>query len=121
MKVDHLQNENTELQKLFQEKSNINEDIRQEVSRLSSENSVCFSILSQVTRLNVGVIRFCSRYITFVYYIHTISMFPLYVSYYFRLEVYEITQITKQSIFIKTAGHVLVDFVATNQIIVTKG
>ena len=39
----------------------------------------------------------------------------------FRLEVYEITQITKQSIFIKTAGHVLVDFVATNQIIVTKG
>lgn len=40
MKVDHLQNENSKLQNLFQEKSNVNENIRQEVSRLSSENSV---------------------------------------------------------------------------------
>lgn len=42
LKVDHLQNENSKLQNLFQEKSNVNENIRQEVSRLSSENSVCF-------------------------------------------------------------------------------
>lgn len=41
LKVDHLQNESSKLQNLFQEKSNINETIRQEVSRLSSENSVC--------------------------------------------------------------------------------
>uniref|UniRef100_A0A3B3XZU9 Dilute domain-containing protein n=1 Tax=Poecilia mexicana TaxID=48701 RepID=A0A3B3XZU9_9TELE len=41
LRVEHLQNENGKLQNLFQEKSNINEDIRQEVSRLSSENSVC--------------------------------------------------------------------------------
>lgn len=40
LKVDHLQNENSKLQNLFQEKSNVNENIRQEVSRLSSENSV---------------------------------------------------------------------------------
>lgn len=40
LKVDHLQNESSELQKLFQEKSNVNETIRREVSRLSSENSV---------------------------------------------------------------------------------
>lgn len=40
LKVDHLQNESSKLQNLFQEKSNINETIRLEVSRLSSENSV---------------------------------------------------------------------------------
>uniref|UniRef100_A0A7N8XK57 Myosin VC n=1 Tax=Mastacembelus armatus TaxID=205130 RepID=A0A7N8XK57_9TELE len=40
LKVDHLQNESSKLQNLFQEKSNVNENIRQEVSRLSSENSV---------------------------------------------------------------------------------
>lgn len=40
LKVDHLQNESSKLQNLFQEKSNINETIRQEVSRLSSENAV---------------------------------------------------------------------------------
>lgn len=40
LKVDHLQNESSKLQNLFQEKSNINETIRQEVSRLSSENLV---------------------------------------------------------------------------------
>lgn len=45
LKVDHLQNESSKLQNLFQEKSNINETIRQEVSRLSSENSVRFGIL----------------------------------------------------------------------------
>lgn len=40
LKVDHLQNESSKLQNLFQEKSDINETIRQEVSRLSSENLV---------------------------------------------------------------------------------
>lgn len=40
LKVEHLQNESSKLQNLFQEKSNINESIRQEVSRLGSENSV---------------------------------------------------------------------------------
>uniref|UniRef100_A0AAQ5Y6H3 Myosin VC n=1 Tax=Amphiprion ocellaris TaxID=80972 RepID=A0AAQ5Y6H3_AMPOC len=43
LKVDHLQNENSKLQNLFQEKSNVNENIHQEVSRLSSENSVGIS------------------------------------------------------------------------------
>lgn len=76
MKVDHLQNENTELQKLFQEKSNINEDIRQEVSRLSTENSVCFSILSPVAGLNVGITHTHNRYIKFVNNLHIISTFP---------------------------------------------
>lgn len=42
LKVEHLQKESGQLQNLFQEKSNINESIRQEVSRLSSENSVSF-------------------------------------------------------------------------------
>lgn len=45
LKVDHLQNENGKLQNLFQEKSNINDVICQEVSRLSSENAVCYSFL----------------------------------------------------------------------------
>lgn len=40
LKVDHLQKESSKLQNLFQEKSNINESILQEVSRLSSENAV---------------------------------------------------------------------------------
>lgn len=43
--MDHLQNENSKLQNLFQEKSNLNENIRQEVARLSSENSVGYYIL----------------------------------------------------------------------------
>uniref|UniRef100_A0A8C3G4X5 Myosin VC n=1 Tax=Cyclopterus lumpus TaxID=8103 RepID=A0A8C3G4X5_CYCLU len=43
LKGDHLQNENSKLQNLFREKSNVNENIRQEVSRLSSENSVRYS------------------------------------------------------------------------------
>lgn len=41
LKAAHLQNENSQLQKLFHEKSNINENIRQEVARLSGENAVC--------------------------------------------------------------------------------
>lgn len=51
LKVDHLQNENSKLQNLFQEKSNVNENIRQEVSRLSSENTVRYFILKSM--LNV--------------------------------------------------------------------
>ncbi|XP_015256011.1 PREDICTED: unconventional myosin-Vc [Cyprinodon variegatus] len=51
LKVDHLQNENSKLQNLFHEKSNINEDIRQEVSRLSSENSVIPELKLQVSEL----------------------------------------------------------------------
>uniref|UniRef100_A0A8D3CYR8 Myosin VC n=1 Tax=Scophthalmus maximus TaxID=52904 RepID=A0A8D3CYR8_SCOMX len=51
LKVDHLQNENSKLQNLFQEKSNINENIRQEVSRLSSENSVIPELTLQVSEL----------------------------------------------------------------------
>ncbi|XP_041652628.1 unconventional myosin-Vc isoform X2 [Cheilinus undulatus] len=51
LKVDHLQNENSKLQNLFQEKSNVNETIRQEVSRLSSENSVIPELKLQVSDL----------------------------------------------------------------------
>uniref|UniRef100_A0A665VYA7 Myosin VC n=1 Tax=Echeneis naucrates TaxID=173247 RepID=A0A665VYA7_ECHNA len=40
LKMDYLKNENSKLQHLFQEKSSVNDNIRQEVSRLSSENSV---------------------------------------------------------------------------------
>ncbi|XP_068595561.1 unconventional myosin-Vc [Brachionichthys hirsutus] len=55
LKVDHLENENSQLQNLFQEKSDVNESIRQEVSRLSSENSVIPELrlqLSELQRLN---------------------------------------------------------------------
>lgn len=45
LKMDHLQNESSKLQNLFQEKSNVNENIRLEVSRLSSENAVRYFIL----------------------------------------------------------------------------
>ncbi|XP_054588949.1 unconventional myosin-Vc isoform X1 [Nothobranchius furzeri] len=51
LKMDHLQNENGKLQNLFQEKSNVNENIRQEVSRLSSENSVIPELKQQVSEL----------------------------------------------------------------------
>ncbi|XP_013869026.1 unconventional myosin-Vc [Austrofundulus limnaeus] len=51
LKADHLQNENSKLQNLFQEKSNVNEDIRQEVSRLSSENSIIPELKQQVSEL----------------------------------------------------------------------
>ena len=39
-KVEHVQNENNQLQKLFNEKSNITDSIRQEVARLNTENMV---------------------------------------------------------------------------------
>ncbi|KAF3854941.1 hypothetical protein F7725_022996 [Dissostichus mawsoni] len=51
LKVDHLENENSELQNLFQEKSNVNENIRQELSRLSSENSVIPELKVQALEL----------------------------------------------------------------------
>nr|XP_020514595.1 unconventional myosin-Vc isoform X3 [Labrus bergylta] len=51
LKVDHLENENSKLQNLFQEKSNVNENIRQEVSRLSSENSVIPELKLQASEL----------------------------------------------------------------------
>ncbi|XP_042267491.1 unconventional myosin-Vc [Thunnus maccoyii] len=51
LKLDHLQNENNKLQNLFQEKSNVNEKILQEVSRLRSENSVLPELKLQVSEL----------------------------------------------------------------------
>uniref|UniRef100_A0A3P8P4V1 Myosin VC n=1 Tax=Astatotilapia calliptera TaxID=8154 RepID=A0A3P8P4V1_ASTCA len=51
LKVDHLENENSKLQNLFQEKSNVNENICQEVSRLSSENSVIPELKLRVSEL----------------------------------------------------------------------
>ncbi|KAK1887275.1 Unconventional myosin-Vc [Dissostichus eleginoides] len=51
LKVDHLENENSKLQNLFQEKSNVNENIRQELSRLSSENSVIAELKVQALEL----------------------------------------------------------------------
>uniref|UniRef100_A0A8C3A176 Myosin VC n=1 Tax=Cyclopterus lumpus TaxID=8103 RepID=A0A8C3A176_CYCLU len=51
LKGDHLQNENSKLQNLFREKSNVNENIRQEVSRLSSENSVIPELKLQASEL----------------------------------------------------------------------
>ncbi|KAM9376468.1 unconventional myosin-Vc [Pholidichthys leucotaenia] len=51
LKVDHLQNENGKLQNLFQEKTNVNENIRQELSRLSSENSIIPELKLQVSEL----------------------------------------------------------------------
>ncbi|KAM4618312.1 unconventional myosin-Vc [Polymixia lowei] len=51
LKLDHFQNENNQLQKLFQEKSNVTDSIRQEVSRLTSENSVLPELKLQVSEL----------------------------------------------------------------------
>ncbi|KAJ3597016.1 hypothetical protein NHX12_003416 [Muraenolepis orangiensis] len=51
LKMAHLQNENDQLQKLFHEKSNINEDIRQEVARLSGENSIIPELRQQMSGL----------------------------------------------------------------------
>ncbi|XP_029377906.1 unconventional myosin-Vc [Echeneis naucrates] len=51
LKMDYLKNENSKLQHLFQEKSSVNDNIRQEVSRLSSENSVIPELKLQVSEL----------------------------------------------------------------------
>ncbi|XP_061577627.1 unconventional myosin-Vc [Cololabis saira] len=51
LKVEHLQNENGTLQSLFQEKSDVNDSICQEVARLSSENSLIPELKLQVSEL----------------------------------------------------------------------
>ncbi|CAJ1056489.1 unconventional myosin-Vc isoform X3 [Xyrichtys novacula] len=51
LKMEHLQKENSKLQNLFREKSDINENICQEVSRLSGENSVIPELKLQVSDL----------------------------------------------------------------------
>ncbi|XP_034032084.1 unconventional myosin-Vc [Thalassophryne amazonica] len=51
LKVDHLQNENGKLQNLFQEKSDVNKSIHQEVSRLSSENAIIPELKLQISEL----------------------------------------------------------------------
>ncbi|XP_028813648.1 unconventional myosin-Vc isoform X2 [Denticeps clupeoides] len=50
-KMDHLQNENEQLQKLFQEKSNITDGIRIEVARLTAENMVIPELKQQISEL----------------------------------------------------------------------
>ncbi|XP_049577988.1 unconventional myosin-Vc isoform X2 [Syngnathus scovelli] len=50
-KVDYLQNENSSLHTLFTEKNNVNENIRQEVCRLSSENCVIPELKVQISEL----------------------------------------------------------------------
>ncbi|XP_077451845.1 unconventional myosin-Vc isoform X3 [Stigmatopora argus] len=51
LKMDYLQNENSSLQTLFTEKNNINENIRQEVCRLSSDNLVIPELKIQISEL----------------------------------------------------------------------
>ncbi|MBN3296301.1 MYO5C protein, partial [Amia calva] len=48
---EHLQNENNELQKLFQEENNVNDSIRQEVSRLATENMIIPQFKQQISEL----------------------------------------------------------------------
>ncbi|KAL0968797.1 hypothetical protein UPYG_G00272000 [Umbra pygmaea] len=50
-KMEHLQNENKQLQKLFQEKTSVNDRIRQEVARLNQENMVIPELRQQVSEL----------------------------------------------------------------------
>ncbi|XP_048112067.1 unconventional myosin-Vc [Alosa alosa] len=50
-KMEHLQKENEQLQNLFQEKSDVNESIRQEVARLTAENMVIPELKQQVGEL----------------------------------------------------------------------
>ncbi|XP_030629185.1 unconventional myosin-Vc [Chanos chanos] len=51
-KVEHLQHENEQLQKLFQEKSDVNHNIGREVARLNAENMVIPELRQQITELN---------------------------------------------------------------------
>ncbi|KTF90097.1 hypothetical protein cypCar_00047533, partial [Cyprinus carpio] len=51
-KNEHLNKENEQLQALFQEKSNVNQSIGQEVARLSAENMVIPELKQQVSELN---------------------------------------------------------------------
>ncbi|XP_062404048.1 unconventional myosin-Vc [Sardina pilchardus] len=50
-KMEHLQRENEQLQGLFREKSDVNENIRQEVARLTAENMVIPELKQQVSEL----------------------------------------------------------------------
>ncbi|KAM9570394.1 unconventional myosin-Vc-like isoform 2-T2 [Salvelinus alpinus] len=50
-KVEHLQNENNQLQKLFQEKMSVNDSIGQEVTRLNQENMVIPELKQTVSEL----------------------------------------------------------------------
>lgn len=63
LKVDYLQKENGSLQTFFTEKNNTNENIRQEVCRLSRENSVSLSVLLRLLCIQCQIIcvAFCSR------------------------------------------------------------
>ncbi|XP_006628720.1 unconventional myosin-Vc isoform X1 [Lepisosteus oculatus] len=49
--IEHFQNENNELQKLFQEGNNVNASIQQEVARLASENMVIPQYKQQISEL----------------------------------------------------------------------
>ncbi|KAL0155344.1 hypothetical protein M9458_049607, partial [Cirrhinus mrigala] len=51
-KNDHLIKENEQLQALFQEKSDVNQSIGQEVARLTAENMVIPELKQQVSELN---------------------------------------------------------------------
>ncbi|KAL2093412.1 hypothetical protein ACEWY4_010724 [Coilia grayii] len=51
-KVEHLQRENEQLQKLFKEKSNVNESIGQEVARLTAENMMIPEMRQLIGELN---------------------------------------------------------------------
>ncbi|XP_031420587.1 unconventional myosin-Vc [Clupea harengus] len=51
-KMEHLQRENEQLQNLFQEKKDVNENIRQEVARLAAENMVIPELKQQVSELH---------------------------------------------------------------------
>uniref|UniRef100_A0A4W5REY2 Myosin VC n=1 Tax=Hucho hucho TaxID=62062 RepID=A0A4W5REY2_9TELE len=50
-KAEHLQNENNQLQKLFQEKMSVNDSIGQEVTRLNTENMVIPELKQTVSEL----------------------------------------------------------------------
>ncbi|XP_041734565.2 unconventional myosin-Vc [Coregonus clupeaformis] len=50
-KVEHLQKENSQLQKLFREKTSVNDAIGQEVARLNQENMVIPELRQQVSEL----------------------------------------------------------------------
>ncbi|KAM9528439.1 unconventional myosin-Vc-like [Salvelinus alpinus] len=50
-KVEHLQNQNNQLQKLFQEKTSVNDSISQEVARLNTENMVIPELKKQLSEL----------------------------------------------------------------------
>ncbi|XP_035272460.1 unconventional myosin-Vc [Anguilla anguilla] len=52
-KAEHLESENSQLQKLFQEENSTNDNIRMEVTRLTSENLVIPQLKQQVSELQM--------------------------------------------------------------------